>query len=58
MYFFDNEYRIPLLPSEWKQKRKFLPTAPYPKTQTKEQEARKYDKEGAPSGSPAHDVLS
>lgn len=40
------------------QKRKFLPTAPYPKTQTKEQEVRKYDKEDAPSGSPVPDSLS
>jgi hypothetical protein len=58
MYFFDNEYRTPRFPSEWKQKRKFLPTAPYPKTQKETQEVRKYDKESAPSGSPVPDSLS
>ena len=33
-----------------KQKRKFLPTAPYPKTKKKSQKVRKYDTRGAPLG--------
>jgi hypothetical protein len=53
-----DEHRTLRFPSEWKQKHKFLPTAPYPKTQTKAQKVRKYDKEDTPSASPAHDVLS
>lgn len=44
MYVAKYEYTTPRFPSEWKEKRKFLPTAPYPKTQKETQEIRKYDR--------------
>lgn len=44
IYHLENEHTTPRFPSEWKKKRKFLPTAPYQKAQGKPQKVRKYDK--------------